>query len=223
MNTLKPMAWRAIPIIVSIHALVIAALLTGCGRDQTKNVKNTAPIADENTLPPVNPNQYDVGPPAGLQASNTGLVHDPIPQTDTTTPAPLTPRANPVQGGSKEYVVIRGDTLFKIARANGVKFSALTNANPNLNLSKLKAGQKIQIPTAAASASTGLGLREPSNPGKGALPSPGNIHVVKAGETLTQIAKQSHTTVKAIQAVNGLKTTRVLVGQKLRLPAPSAA
>jgi LysM repeat protein len=36
--------------------------------------------------------------------------------------------------------------------------------------------------------------------------------VVKAGETLTQIAKQSHTTVKAIQAVNGLKTTRVLVG-----------
>ena len=66
-------------------------------------------------------------------------------------------RANPVQGGSKEYVVIRGDTLFKIARANGVKFSALTNANPNLNLSKLKAGQKIQIPTAAASASTGIG------------------------------------------------------------------
>ena len=221
MNTLKPMAWRVIPIIVSIHALVIAALLTGCGRDQTKNIKNTAPIADENTLPPVNPNQYDVGPP--VEASKTGLVHNPIPQTDTNTPAPLTPRANPVQGGSKEYVVIRGDTLFKIARAKGVKFSALTNANPNLNLSKLKAGQKIQIPTAAASASTGLGLREPSNPGKGALPSPGNIHVVKAGETLTQIAKQSHTTVKAIQAVNGLKTTRVLVGQKLRRPAQSAA
>ena len=101
--------------------------------------------------------------------------------------------------------------------------SALTNANPNLNLAKLKAGQKIQIPTAAASASTGLGSREPSNPGKGALSSPGNIHVVKAGETLTQIAKQSHTTVKASQAVNGLKTTRVLVGQKLRLPAHSAA
>ena len=157
MNTLKPMAWRAIPIIVSIHALVMAALLTGCGRDQTKNVKNTAPIADENTLPPVNPNQYDVGPPAELKASKIGLVHDPIPQTDTTTPAPVTPRANPVQGGSREYVVIRGDTLFKIARANGVKFSALTNANPNLNLSKLKAGQKIQIPTAAAFASTGIG------------------------------------------------------------------
>jgi LysM repeat protein len=222
MNTLKPMAWRAIPIIVSIHALVMAASLTGCGRDQTKNIKNTAPIADENTLPPVNPNQYDVGPPAGLEASKTGL-HDPIPQTDTTTPVPLTPHANPVQGGSKEYVVIRGDTLFKIARANGVKFSALTNANPNLNLSKLKAGQKIQIPASESSASTGIGFREPSHRGKGALPSPGNIHVVKAGETLTQIAKQSHTTVKAIQAVNGLKTTRVLVGQKLRLPAQSAA
>jgi len=164
---------------VSIHALVMAALLTGCGRDQTKNTQNTAPIADENTLPPVNPNQYDVGPSAGLQASNTGLVHNPIPQTDTNMPAPLTPRANPVPGGTKEYIVIRGDTLFKIGRANGVKFSALTKANPNLNLSKLKAGQKIQIPMAAASASTGLGLREPSNPGRGALPSPGNIHVVK--------------------------------------------
>ena len=73
-------------------------------------------------------------------------------------------------------------------------------------MSKLKAGQKIQIPGSTASASTGIGFKEPSNPGTGALPSTGNIHVVKAGETLTQIAKQSHTTVKAIQAVNGLKT-----------------
>jgi hypothetical protein len=59
-----------VSIIVSIHALVITALLTGCGRDQTKNTKNTAPIANENTLPPVNPNQYDVEHQPSLMTSS---------------------------------------------------------------------------------------------------------------------------------------------------------
>ena len=219
MNSPKPMAERANPIIVSIHALVIAAMLIGCGREGTKNIKTTEPIASESTLPPVSPNQNDASPPTGVEAGNPGLVHN-LPQTVTNMPPPLTLRTNPAPGVTKEYVVVKGDTWFKIARASGVKFSALTNANPTVSLSPLKVGQKIRIPAAAAPASAGIALKEPGNAGNGALPSAGNVHVVKAGETLTQIAKQNHTTVKALQAANGLKTTRVLVGQKLRLVAP---
>jgi membrane-bound lytic murein transglycosylase D len=94
-----------------------------------------------------------------------------------------------------------------------------------VDFAKLKAGQKLQIPPAPAPGAAGLGFKEPGHAGNAAAID-GSVHVVKAGETLTQIAKQRHTTAKAIQSANGLKTTRLLVGQKLRLPAagqPAAA
>ena len=122
----------------------------------------------------------------------------------------------PTPGTGKEYLVSKGDTLFKIARANGVTVSALTRANPKLKNSALKSGQKIQIPAPAATAAAGIGFAEP---GTGASANSGNVHVVKAGETLTQIAKQHGTTVKALQAANQMKVTRLLVGQKVKLPA----
>ncbi len=49
------------------------------------------------------------------------------------------------------------------------------------------------------------------------------VYVVKSGDNLTRIAKAHHTTVQAIKAANGLKTDRILAGQKLKLPAPTAA
>jgi LysM repeat protein len=116
-------------------------------------------------------------------------------------------------------VVAKGDTLLKIARANGVRFTALSNANRNVNLSKLVVGQKLKIPTSASARPGAIGFREP---GAGEAV-PAGVHVVKAGETLTRIARENHTTVKAIQDANGLKTTRVLVGQRLHLPTTTPA
>jgi LysM repeat protein len=43
---------------------------------------------------------------------------------------------------------------------------------------------------------------------------------VKRGDTLTRIAKTHGTTVKALREANGMKTDRILVGQKLKVPAP---
>ncbi|MFO1496872.1 MAG: LysM peptidoglycan-binding domain-containing protein [Verrucomicrobiota bacterium] len=48
-------------------------------------------------------------------------------------------------------------------------------------------------------------------------------YVVKAGDNLTRIAKAHHTTTKAIRAANNLKTDRILVGQKLKVPQGIAA
>ena len=47
---------------------------------------------------------------------------------------------------------------------------------------------------------------------------PETVYVVKAGDTLTRIAKQHQTTVKAIKAVNGLNRDTIGVGMKLKLP-----
>lgn len=48
---------------------------------------------------------------------------------------------------------------------------------------------------------------------------PGQIYVVKSGDSLSRIAKQHHTSVKALKAVNGLDTDVIAVGATLKLPA----
>jgi LysM domain len=44
------------------------------------------------------------------------------------------------------------------------------------------------------------------------------IYVVKSGDTLSRIAKTHGTTVKAIEAANGLNGDQILVGAKLKIP-----
>ena len=48
---------------------------------------------------------------------------------------------------------------------------------------------------------------------------PGAIYVVKPGDVLTRIAKAHKTTVKAIEAANGLSSDRIAAGTKLKMPA----
>jgi Mg-chelatase subunit ChlD/LysM repeat protein/type II secretory pathway pseudopilin PulG len=52
-----------------------------------------------------------------------------------------------------------------------------------------------------------------------------NTYVVKPGDTLTKIARAKGTTVQALEAENNLDSSKILIGQKMRLPseAPAAA
>ena len=52
----------------------------------------------------------------------------------------------------------------------------------------------------------------------GAVPAGVTVYQVKAGDNLTKIAKAHATTVKAIRSFNDLKTDRIVVNQKLRIP-----
>ena len=45
------------------------------------------------------------------------------------------------------------------------------------------------------------------------------IYSVKSGDTLTKIAKAHGVTVKALESENDLSTTKIKVGQKLKIPA----
>ena len=49
-------------------------------------------------------------------------------------------------GPGGDYTVKSGDTPAKIARAHGVSIAALMAANPGLEPTKLKVGQKINLP-----------------------------------------------------------------------------
>ena len=52
----------------------------------------------------------------------------------------------PAVAGPGEYVVKSGDTLAKIARANGCSLSDLQSVNPGVDSKHLRVGQKLKLP-----------------------------------------------------------------------------
>ena len=107
-----------------------------------------------------------------------------------------------------------------LAKREEVTLAQLRQFNPGLKTSRkgrLSAGQEVRIPTAAV---LGLMLDVP-DPGierygsAAATSSKGTVHVVRRGETLGAIARRYKTTVPRLQALNGLKGTRVAAGQRL--------
>jgi LysM repeat protein len=218
----------AIFTIVSIHAVFFAGLLMqGCRHDENKNVsKSTEPT---NSLPPLENAAYYAPTQEVANTSTTAPLPTTSPPASTTvaeipTLAPTPPAPVEPASEAKPYKVAKGDTLLKIAKANGITVNALAKANPTVEPSKLKVGQTIQIPAASAvAASTGLGFAEPGKSDSSSTASKGSMHKVKPGETLTKIAKLHGTTVRALRAANDLKTDRLVVGQVLKLPVFSAA
>ncbi len=177
-----------------------AILIQGCKREQTES-QNQPPV-DTNTVAAV-----DTNPPP-MVASNP-----PVP------PQPVAPQPPPVvENPGTEYVVVSHDTLAKIAKKNGITLKALEAANPGVNPSKLKVGQKLTIPAGgtAPAASGGSAASETSAAG-------GETYVVRSGDNLTRIAKTHGVTVKALKAENNLTTDHIHVGQKLNIPAKAEA
>ncbi|MBC7367507.1 MAG: LysM peptidoglycan-binding domain-containing protein [Undibacterium sp.] len=52
----------------------------------------------------------------------------------------------PAVAGSGEYVIKKGDTGAKIARAQGVTLADLISVNPGVNWSKVGVGDKVKLP-----------------------------------------------------------------------------
>jgi LysM repeat protein len=177
-------------------------LIQGCKRENTEADNN--PPLDTNTPAATDTNT------SPMEASNTTAIVSPVP---TNPPVVVPP---PVESATTEYTVVAGDTLGKIAKKSGVTLKALEDANPGVVPTKLKINQKLVIPaptnetvaTTSAMASTDSGEE---------------IYKVKSGDTLTKIAKQYGVTVKAIESENNLSTTKIKVGQKLKIPAKAEA
>jgi LysM repeat protein len=187
---------------VSICGLT-AMLIQGCKRDTES--------ADNNPLTPTNPPDIaSTNPPSPETPTNPVAFVPPVP----TNPPVVVP---PVDTGTTEYTVVAGDTLGKIAKAHGVSLKALEAANPGVVPKKLKVGQKLQIPAAVSGAAAVTpDATAPTASGE-------EIYKVKSGDTLTKIAKQYGLSVKAIESENSLSTTKIKVGQKLKIPVKAEA
>lgn len=97
--------------------------------------------------------------------------------------------------------------------------AATTDLQPSTTLpASMTAPKPVVLPPppaqpAALQPKTHVSKADTATPGH-----PQTIYVVKTGDNLTRIAKTHGTTVKAIEAANGLASDHISVGMKLKLP-----
>ena len=227
----------AVIFVLALHGIgLLALLMQGCGHE-SPGTSGTTP-ANSNSTTAGTPEQAPSfaapsNPPETSSTTAAGPSTSAVPATTPAAapanpaPAPLPPETPnvsapaPLPGGS-DYKIVKGDTLSKVARKFHVALPALKAANPGVESTKLKIDQTIHVPAPAAAAA--------APPGPGATTGAGSesaggqpVYTVKSGDTLIKIARESGVKVKALREANNLKTSRIRVGQKLKLPPKTAA
>ncbi len=193
----------AIFFVLAVHGVgLLALLLQGCHREdsstQASQATNAAPAFDATNLPAV----AEPTPPAA--PSNT------VATAEATTPAPT---------AATEYTVASRDTYSTIAKKFGVSVAAMKEANPGVEATKLQIGQKLHVPAPAKSVASAPSGSSSASPEQANID---QMYKVQSGDTLIKIASNHHTNVKAIRAANNLKSDRIVVGQKLKIPVKRA-
>ena len=95
------------------------------------------------------------------------------------------------------YIVVRGDTLYGIAKKYGTTVQELKNIN-NLTNDTLMIGQVLKVPQ-----NTETNYID---------------YIVMKGDTLYGIARKYNTTVATIKSINNLTSNILSIGQVLKIP-----
>lgn len=107
-------------------------------------------------------------------------------------------------GPVTRHVVKRGETLSGIAAHYGVTMSTLSQLN-KLKKQSVWVGQRLKVPTNGTK--TAAASRGPQR------------HKVVRGDSLTAIAVHYGVSAQAIMQANNMKSTNVMLGQTLKIPA----
>lgn len=138
----------------------------------------------------------------------------------------------------KYYTVKSGDSLGKIASRNHTTVKNLMTLN-HLKSSTIRPGQKLKIfagykyttvpGTSSSSTSSSSSSSTSSSSASESKPAAPSVitYTVKSGDNLTEIAKKYGTTIDKIKSWNNMTSSKVLIGQKLKIysgngPAPAS-
>ena len=141
------------------------------------------------------------------------------------------PSETPAPVAERVHVVAKGETIAKIAKANGVTSAALVQAN-GLKDTKLKIGQKLTIPEVAGAGAEPKAVMANTPPAKAVVAaavakqvaSPAGTYQVAAGDTLAKIAKKFGTKAETLAKLNSIADPKKLkVGMKIQVPGEASA
>lgn len=110
------------------------------------------------------------------------------------------------------YKVKKGDTLAKIAAKYSTNTQEIASINGIHTIDHLRIGQLINVPAKQPVVASNTTKSGKSSKGGGIL-----VYVVKAGDTLWDIAKSFGTTVEDIMTLNQLPSRRVKIGDKIKV------
>ncbi len=223
----------AVFVVLAIHGIgLVALLMQGCGNPKESTLaqtNQTSQVQDQTNIPPSFESPSNLQPAADTSSPPTEPTSPPPsnlqpPPASATVPSVVPPPSSPQEtpstgsstGAPTDYKIVSHDTLAKVARKFHVPLRTLLDANPGVEPRKLKVGQTIHIPAppppqanSSASAPEGAASESSGTPG---------VYSVRSGDTLNRIARKFGTTVRALREANHLRTTRIRVGQKLKIP-----
>lgn len=224
---------KVLGVVLSFHAAIAAMLVLqpGCSTTQppTKTYKQTGTLSAniENRSPSTMIEAERVD--ASLDdAFNAGIGEDsyaPLAEFDDLDVAPLDPVENASVGPTTvdvagpsytTYTVAKGDSLWAIAKRNGVSLNELYSANGLNKNSVLKIGQQIKIPTEGGTATVDTVTPDSYQPTS--LTTGSQTYTVRSGDSLSRIARNFGTTVRAIKAANGKSSDVIRIGETLVIP-----
>jgi len=113
------------------------------------------------------------------------------------------------EGGA--YVVMRGDTLYSIARHCRSSVAAIAQTSGLADPRRIEIGQRLVIPDGVV------------KPEEAATPASATTYRIQPGDTLYSLARWSRVSMSALSAANpGIDPRRIEIGDPVRLPAGAA-
>lgn len=128
-----------------------------------------------------------------------------------------------VPGGiCSEYLVLPGDTLYRIAQRYGVTVNQIAQANNIVNPDLIRAGYPLQIPCPVPATPTPIPTQPVTLPdGSGGYAGGPLIYTVQAGDNIYRLSVRFGVSMEEIMAANGLTVATmnlIYVGQELVIP-----
>jgi LysM repeat protein len=207
---------KVVLIVVALHVLVIGGIVVfeGCSRSKTSTPDMAANEPSDSMMPGATNNQTASIPNPQGPGAPTSLAPNSVAGNETV--APAAPVAASVSTtAAHTYVVKKGDSLWKISKAENISVGELSRANNLTKTSTLKVGQKLTVPVMAKAEKTTVATASvvPTS-ADATTPSPttaavtadagSGSYTVKSGDSLWKIARLQN------------------VGQKLHLPTATA-
>ena len=172
--------------ILAIHVVVLGGLLIlGCKReDKGLDANANPPTNDVAAVQPfTNADTVATAAAAAVAAAAASAVPSNVAVAPVSPVAPVPSVNNIAEGAVTEHTIVKNDNFATLATKYGVSIKEIVAANPNLQPTKLKIGDKVKIPAKGAAVARSAAPAGDST----------DTYTVKSGDVLSKIATAHQT------------------------------